>query len=92
MNDFIVRIVPLPKHVRGFTIPDENGDYNIYLNAALDDAELVKAYDHEVEHIERGHFGDDIKTVQEKEAEVNGHSKEAKERHLECTSIYRPSG
>lgn len=67
MNDFIVRLVPLPSSIRGFTIPDENGDYNIYLNDQLFGDELNDAYDHEVEHIENGDFYDDIRTVQEKE-------------------------
>ena len=69
MDDYIVRIVRLPMHIHGFTMPDENGDYNIYLNDRLSDAELVRAYDHEVKHIEAGHFYDDMKTVSEKEKE-----------------------
>ena len=69
MDDYIVRIVRLPRHIHGFTMPDENGDYNIYLNDRLSDADLVKAYDHEVRHIEAGHFYDDTKTVSEKENE-----------------------
>lgn len=92
MDNYIVRIIELPPHVGGFTIPDENGDYNIYLNSRLSDEKLVEAYDHEVYHIEHGHFQDDVKTVKEKENEVDAHSKEAKERHLECTSIYWQGG
>ncbi len=88
MDNYIVRIVELPQHVGGFTIPDENGDYNIYLNSRLPDAKLIEAYDHEVYHIEHGHIGDDTRTVAEKEAEANGNAKEAKERHLECVSVY----
>lgn len=87
MDNYIVRIVRLPRSVRGFTIPDENGDYNIYLNDRLDDADLVKAYDHEVQHIEAGHFYDDTKTVAEKEAEVYGHSKETQKRPLARTGV-----
>lgn len=87
MDNYIVRIVKLPRSVRGFTIPDENGDYNIYLNDRLSDADLIKAYDHEVQHIEAGHFYDDTKTVAEKEEEVHGHPKETKERTLESTSL-----
>lgn len=70
MDDIIVRLVPLPPSVKGFTIPDENGDYNIYLNVSLDDAELCQAYDHEVEHIGHGHFYDDVKSVAVKESEM----------------------
>ena len=67
MNDFIVRLVRLPSSIKGFTIPDENGDYNIYLNDKLYGEELNAAYDHEVEHIERGDFYDDTRSVREKE-------------------------
>ena len=87
MDNYIVRIVRLPRTVRGFTIPDENGDYNIYLNDRLCDEDLVKAYDHEVQHIEAGHFYDDTKTVAEKEAEVYAHSQETKERKMERAGV-----
>lgn len=89
MDNYIVRIVKLPRSVRGFTIPDENGDYNIYLNDRLSDEGLVEAYDHEVQHIEAGHFYDDTKTVAEKEQEVNGHSKEAEKWKMERAGVSR---
>lgn len=70
MDDLIVRLVPLPSSVEGFTLPDENGDYNIYLNDSLCGPALCRAYDHEVYHIGHGHFFDDLKTVAEKESET----------------------
>ncbi len=92
MDNYIVRIVKLPRSVRGFTIPDENGDYNIYLNDRLPDADHIKAYNQEVQPIERGHYYDDTKTVAEKEAEVYGNSQKAKERNVERASLRGPDG
>lgn len=54
MEEKIVRILDLPAGVRGLTLLDEDGNYNIYINAKLDMAARLKAYDHEVEHIRRG--------------------------------------
>ena len=43
MNDVIVRLIAMPLSVRAFTVPDEQGDYNIYLNEALSDEQLQKS-------------------------------------------------
>ena len=72
MDDIIGRLVPRPRTIKGFTIPDENGDYNIYLNDKLSDRELCDVYDHEMAHIDAGHFYDDTKSVAEKEKEAHG--------------------
>lgn len=92
MEDYIIRIVPLPCHVGGFTMVDENGDYNIYLNSCLSQDRRIQAYDHEVAHIESGHFYDDTKTVETKEREANGHAKKTKKRTLADASISREKG
>ena len=70
MNVCIVRTVDLPPKVNGATIPDENGDYNIYLNKRLSPEGRIKAYLHELDHISKGHFDSDLKSVAEKEAEI----------------------
>lgn len=54
MEEKIVRILDLPAGVRGLTLLDEDGNYNIYINAKLDMAARLKAYNHELEHIRRG--------------------------------------
>lgn len=52
MEDIITRLVDdLPGSVRGMTIRDANGDYNIYLNAKLSYEELQTVYRHELAHI-----------------------------------------
>ena len=70
MDDIIVRIVPLPRNVRGCTVPDENGDYNIYIAERLDPDDRVRVFRHEVEHIKRLHFQRGDKSVAEKESEI----------------------
>ena len=69
MDCIIIRIIDMPEAVRGVTVKDAEGDYNIYLNARLADEARVKAYWHEMDHIRRGHFYQE-RTVAEMEEEV----------------------
>lgn len=70
MDSIIVRLVDLPLAVRGAVREDENGDYNIYINARLSEDQRVVAFRHELEHIRRGHLHDETKSVSQKEAEA----------------------
>lgn len=56
MDMVIVRIIDLPHTVRGMTVLDAEGDYNVYLNARLSGDQQTIAFRHEVEHIRRGDF------------------------------------
>ncbi len=56
MDAVIIRIVSMPYEIDGITVNDENGDYNIYLNADIPDDKRVEAFRHEIEHIKQGHF------------------------------------
>lgn len=56
MEDIIVRVVPLPDKVRGATVLDENGDYNIYLNDNLSPTQRKRSYEHELFHILNNDF------------------------------------
>ena len=70
MNEVIVRIRDFPCGTNGVTVMDENGDYNIYINAKLSEIEQQRAYKHELEHINRDHFYSDKEVkVMEEEAE-----------------------
>ena len=61
MGDVIVRVVDLPTHRIGATVEeDENGDYNIYINARYGNIGQRKAYNHELDHIEHDDFYNDI--------------------------------
>lgn len=46
----------LPLTVRAFTLPDPQGDYNIYLNCALSREQQEKSLLHEAAHISNGDF------------------------------------
>lgn len=69
MEDRIVRIVNMPVSIKGLTTKDSNGDYNIYINANISSNEQKIAYDHENDHINKGHFYSAL-SVEEKEKEI----------------------
>ena len=56
MNDVTTRLINLPTTVRAFTTRDTEGDFNIYLNARMNNIQRLGAYQHEMKHIE----GDDF--------------------------------
>ncbi len=51
-----IRKIPLPINVRAFTLPDETGSYNIYINDALSYEQQKKSLKHEIAHILNGDF------------------------------------
>jgi len=77
MDCIIIRVVDLPLPLKGATVLDNEGDYNVYLNAKLSADERVETYRHEIEHIRLGHFYDE-RPVVIKEAEAE---KEAERCH-----------
>ena len=54
--DYIVRYIDLPITVKGATVMDYDGFYNIYINSRLSYEEQKKTIAHEMEHIVRGDF------------------------------------
>lgn len=56
MEDIIVRVIPMPGKIRGATVLDENGDYNIYLNDNLSPNQRQRTYEHELFHILNNDF------------------------------------
>ena len=86
MDELLIREVDLPYNIKGGTVPDENGDYNIYINKRLSPEGKVKAYRHEIAHILSGHFSDDTLTVEEKER--NGNTEENEVRELDDSSLH----
>ena len=55
----IVRYIPLPHTIYGVTLPDYNGDFNVYINSKLPDQKQKEAVEHEIKHIELDHFYSD---------------------------------
>ena len=56
MDNIIVRLKDLPCGINGVTILDEDGNYNIYINARLSYYGQQEAYRHELKHIQRDDF------------------------------------
>lgn len=70
MDAVIIRVIDLPPGVKGMTVKDEEGDYNIYLNGRLSNDQRVEAFRHELDHIKFGHFYSNS-PVSVKERETN---------------------
>ena len=51
-----IREMKMPLSIRAFTVPDENGDFNIYVNSDLSDEAKEEALEHEKKHIENDDF------------------------------------
>ena len=59
-ENIVLRIVDLPHSIRAITLLDDDGWYNIYINARLNAHMRKKAYEHELEHIRRGDWESDL--------------------------------
>ena len=64
MENIIIRTIPLPSAVRAFTVTDEAGDYNIYINSLLSFEQQQKSLRHEAVHIENGDFYKEMTAVE----------------------------
>ena len=64
----IIRQIKMPLTIRAFTIPDANGDFNIYINESLSDEAKHKSLAHEQSHIQNGDFqkSDFARLIEEK--------------------------
>lgn len=67
--DVFVRLVSLPLHVEGVTLPNEDNTFDIYINSHICDARRKKALEHELKHIKKNHLYD-INPVWVNEAEA----------------------
>lgn len=88
MDAIIIRLVDMPPSVHGVTIKDAEGDYNIYINARLNEEARVETYRHEMQHVLLGHFYQDRPVADmEKEAEQYGKTNEDEERQVDDAGI-----
>lgn len=69
MGETFIRILDLPSTVRGVTVRDSDGNYNIYINSSLAEDARKRAIDHELKHIERGDF-DSFSSIEELESDM----------------------
>ena len=69
-ENFYIRKIPLPLGVRAFTLPYEQGDFNIYINDSLSAEQQLISLKHELRHIVNGDFLKDASA-----AEIEGSMK-----------------
>jgi Zn-dependent peptidase ImmA (M78 family) len=55
-SQIFVRMIPLPIAARAVTLPNDDGTFDIYINANLPPEMQVRALEHELEHINQDHF------------------------------------
>jgi len=65
-DNIYIYLVKLPPKICEAVLPCEDG-YTIYLDERLSGDELIKAYDHAMEHINNGDCFDDTMTASSKE-------------------------
>lgn len=71
-DEYYIRRVPFPnRSVRAATFPNDDGSFDVYVNALLSEAEQQRALAHELRHIRLGHFYSD-EPLSQKEAEADG--------------------
>ena len=56
MSEIYIRTVVLPLTVRGVTVVDGDGNYNVYINSRLSSDEQKQTRLHEMTHVRRGDF------------------------------------
>lgn len=66
-NYIFVRMVNLPESVRAVTLPNDDGTFDIYINAILPELLQNRALEHELRHIRLDHFYNDDPVSQNEE-------------------------
>jgi hypothetical protein len=51
-----VRLIKLPTKIKGTTVPDSDGNYNIYLNKDLSYEMQAETLQHEINHVKSNDF------------------------------------
>lgn len=69
--DTIVRIIGLPITVKGLTIPDEDGIFNVYINKDMSHEMQWITYQHEMTHIKNSDFSSNEPVVRLEEGVKN---------------------
>ena len=54
--DYFVRLIDMPKGIRGMVSPNPDGTYNIYLDKKADRQKQLKSCKHEIDHILNNDF------------------------------------
>jgi len=67
---YYVRLVSLPTAVDGVSVPNDDGSFDIYINANHCEARRQECLEHELEHIREDHFYQETKAVAQLEQEA----------------------
>jgi hypothetical protein len=51
-----VRFIELPPHIKGVTLPNPDGTFDVYINSTLSEYQQKSALKHEINHINLNHF------------------------------------
>jgi hypothetical protein len=70
LGDIFIRGIELPLTVKGVTVLDSDGNFNVYINTLLSYDTQQKAARHEIRHIKKDHFYD-FNPVVHNELEAN---------------------
>lgn len=62
---YFVRYIEFPMTIRGVTVPNDDGTFDIYINDLLCDSAKEKCLRHEIRHIMEDHFYNDIASIEE---------------------------
>jgi hypothetical protein len=71
-NRFNLRMVRFPLTVLGAVVLLDDGSYDVFLNSCMTVEIQQKALEHEMRHIDKDHFYNDVLTVAALEAEARG--------------------
>ena len=69
--DYFVRVIELPHAVRGVTVPNDDGTFSVYINAAYDTETQRSTLEHALTHLARDHFYSGA-PIGQQEAEAGG--------------------
>lgn len=67
---YFVRLVSLPAAIDGVSVPNDDGSFDIYINADLCESRQQECLEHELEHIRKDHFYQEAKAIAQLEQEA----------------------
>ncbi len=72
-NDYgiFIREMQLPMHIKGVTIPNGDGTFDVYINASLSDTAKRTTLRHELRHIKLDHFFKPSENIADEERLAN---------------------
>ena len=69
--EYFVRYISFPAKIEGVTIPNDDGTFDIYINANFSIKKKKEILEHELCHINENHFYNDILPINLIEQEAN---------------------